>query len=172
MASLQQSPSDCQLHRSLPGEYSSGNTRLQSCVTRHGDPRLRAALVELAWRLVRFQPNYKAVLKWRQILAKGALATGATRRKRSWLWPASWLLICGGSKPAGSAEQLGLKIFKQVEGNRKVNTPLIKDFGMCAARYLTCSECAFRVRRLRLGAPLFLFPTDRIDQMVPRLRDG
>jgi transposase len=37
-----------------PGEYSSGNTRLQSCVTKHGNPRLRAALVELAWRLVRF----------------------------------------------------------------------------------------------------------------------
>jgi transposase len=64
-----------------PGEYSSGNTRLQSCVTKHGNPRLRAALVELAWRLVRFQPNYKPVLKWRQILAKGALATGAARKK-------------------------------------------------------------------------------------------
>ena len=64
-----------------PGEHSSGNTRLQSCVTKHGNPRLRAALVELAWRLVRFQPNYKPVLKWRQILAKGALATGAARKK-------------------------------------------------------------------------------------------
>jgi transposase len=64
-----------------PGEYSSGNTRLQSCVTKHGNPRLRAALVELAWRLVRFQPNYKPVIKWRRILAKGALATGATRKK-------------------------------------------------------------------------------------------
>ena len=38
-----------------PGEYSSGNTRLQSCVIKHGNPRLRAALVELAWRLVCFQ---------------------------------------------------------------------------------------------------------------------
>jgi transposase len=64
-----------------PGEYSSGNTRLQSCVTKHGNPRLRAALVELAWRLVRFQPNYKPILKWRGILAKGALATGAARKK-------------------------------------------------------------------------------------------
>jgi transposase len=64
-----------------PGEYSSGNTRLQSCVTKHGNPRLRAALVELAWRLVRFQPNYKPVLKWRHTLAKGALATGAARKK-------------------------------------------------------------------------------------------
>jgi transposase len=64
-----------------PREYSSGKTRRQSCVTKHGNPRLRAALVELAWRLVRFQPNYKAVVKWRATLAKGALATGAARKK-------------------------------------------------------------------------------------------
>src|SRR5438552_9022407 len=48
---------------------------------RADNPRLRAALVELAWRLVRFQPNYKPIVKWRQILAKGALATGAARKK-------------------------------------------------------------------------------------------
>jgi len=64
-----------------PGEHSSGNTRLQTCVTKHGNPRLRAALVELAWRLVRFQPGYKPVIKWRRILAKGAMATGAVRKK-------------------------------------------------------------------------------------------
>ena len=64
-----------------PGEYSSGNTRLQSCVTKHGNPRLRAALVELSWRLVRFQPNYKPILKWKRLLGKGALATGAARKK-------------------------------------------------------------------------------------------
>jgi transposase len=64
-----------------PSEYSSGNSRLQRCVTKHGNPRLRAALVELAWRLVRFQPNYKPVKKWRRVLAKGALATGAARKK-------------------------------------------------------------------------------------------
>lgn len=64
-----------------PGEYSSGNTRRQSCVTKHGNPRLRAALVETAWRLVRFQPNYKPVRKWRRTLCKGALATKAARKK-------------------------------------------------------------------------------------------
>jgi len=64
-----------------PGEYSSGKTRVQSCVTKHGNPRLRAALVETAWRLVRFQPEYRAVKKWRHLLAKGALATGAARKK-------------------------------------------------------------------------------------------
>jgi hypothetical protein len=70
-----------------PGEYSSGNRRLQSCVTKHGNPRLRAALVELAWRMVRFQPDYKPVRKWGQILAKGGanrtgpIATGAAAQK-------------------------------------------------------------------------------------------
>ena len=64
-----------------PGEYSSGNTRIQSCVTKHGNPRLRAALVELAWRMVRFQPHYRAVRKWKERLANGALTTGAARKK-------------------------------------------------------------------------------------------
>ena len=50
-------------------------------MTKHGNPRLRAALVEAAWRLVRFQPEYRAVKKWRHLLAKGALATGAARKK-------------------------------------------------------------------------------------------
>src|SRR5437868_1102868 len=86
-----------------PGEYSSGNTRLQSCVTKHGNPRLRAALVETAWRLVRFQPNYRPVLKWRETLRKGALATGAARKKAIVAVHANWPLICGVSAPAASA---------------------------------------------------------------------
>jgi transposase len=64
-----------------PGEYSSGNKRLQRCVTKHGNPRLRAALVELAWRMVRFQPHYRAVRKWTDRLKKGQLTTGAARKK-------------------------------------------------------------------------------------------
>jgi transposase len=64
-----------------PSEYSSGSTRLQSCVTKHGNPRLRAALVELAWRMVRFQPHYRAVHKWKARLKKGHLTTGAARKK-------------------------------------------------------------------------------------------
>jgi transposase len=64
-----------------PGEYSSGEKRLQSCVTKHGNPRLRTALVELAWRMVRFQPRYRAVCKWKDRLQKGQLTTGAARKK-------------------------------------------------------------------------------------------
>jgi transposase len=94
-----------------PGEYSSGNTRLQGCVTKHGNPRLRAALVELAWRLVRFQPNYRPLVKWRQVLAKGALATGAARKKAivavaRQLAVDLWRIRTGRLTP----EQLGLSI--------------------------------------------------------------
>jgi transposase len=64
-----------------PGEYSSGDKRAQGHVTKHGNPRLRAALVELAWRLVRFQPTYPPVHKRLPILAKGARATGSQRKK-------------------------------------------------------------------------------------------
>jgi transposase len=94
-----------------PGEYSSGKTRIQSCVTKHGNPRLRAALVELAWRLVRFQPNYRPVAKWRRVLAKGALATGAARKKAivavaRQLAVDLWRIRTGRLR----AEQLGLSI--------------------------------------------------------------
>ena len=64
-----------------PSEYSTGQTRLQGSITKHGNPRVRAALVEAAWRFVRFQPTYHALQKWRLILSKGALATGAARKK-------------------------------------------------------------------------------------------
>jgi transposase len=64
-----------------PGEHSSGGRRVQGSVTKHGNPRLRAALVECAWRLVRFQPQYPPVSKRLAILAKGAKATGAARKK-------------------------------------------------------------------------------------------
>jgi transposase len=94
-----------------PGEYSSGQTRLQSCVTKHGNPRLRAALVELAWRLVRFQPNYRPVVKWRLVLAKGALATKAARKKAivavaRQLAVDLWRIRTGRLQP----EQLGLSL--------------------------------------------------------------
>jgi transposase len=64
-----------------PGEYSSGAKRLPGAVTKHGNPRLRSALVELAWRLVRFQPQYPPVRKRLAILAAGSRATGAARKK-------------------------------------------------------------------------------------------
>ena len=64
-----------------PGEYSSGAKRVGRCITRHGNSRLRAALVELAWRFVRYQPGYPAVQKRLGVLGKGAQVTRALRKK-------------------------------------------------------------------------------------------
>jgi transposase len=94
-----------------PGEYSSGGKRLQSCVTKHGNPRLRTALVELAWRMVRFQPNYRAVCKWKARLANRQLTTGAARKKAivavaRQLAVDLWRIRTGRLTP----EQLGLEI--------------------------------------------------------------
>ena len=65
-----------------PGEHSSGSKRVPgSGVTKRGNPRLRAALVECAWRMVRFQSQYPPVKQRLALLAKGAKATGAARKK-------------------------------------------------------------------------------------------
>ena len=64
-----------------PGEHTSGSKRVPGSVTKHGNPRLRAALVECAWRMVRFQPNYPPVKKRLALLCKGSRASGAVRKK-------------------------------------------------------------------------------------------
>jgi transposase len=63
-----------------PGVYSSGNHHRQGSITKHGNPRLRAALVELAWRVARWQPQYPALQKWRRIL-RDKKAGGAARKR-------------------------------------------------------------------------------------------
>jgi transposase len=93
-----------------PGEHSSGSKRVPGSVTKHGNPRLRAALVELAWRLVRFQPGYPPIHRRIALLAKGAKATGAQRKKAivavaRQLAVDLWRLHTGRC----SAEQLGLR---------------------------------------------------------------
>lgn len=61
-----------------PGEHSSGNRRHQGSINKHGNPRLRHVLIELAWRVVRFQPNYHALHRWKKVFRDG---TGAARKK-------------------------------------------------------------------------------------------
>jgi transposase len=93
-----------------PGEHTSGSKRIPGSVTKHGNPRLRAALVELAWRMVRFQPNYPPVQRRLALLAKGSRANGAARKKAivavaRRLAVDLWRLHTGRC----TAEQLGLK---------------------------------------------------------------
>lgn len=63
-----------------PGVRSSGNRSQSGPITKHGNRRLRTALVELAWRCLRYQPEYGPVKKWGPIL-NNPKATGAARKK-------------------------------------------------------------------------------------------
>jgi transposase len=53
-----------------PSEHSTGDPSQQrlGAITKVGNPRIRVLLVEMAWRLVKFQPQYKPIQKWYQAL--------------------------------------------------------------------------------------------------------
>jgi transposase len=53
-----------------PGEHSTGDPSKQRLgpITKVGHARLRVLLVEMAWRLVRFQPDYKPIKRWYGVL--------------------------------------------------------------------------------------------------------
>ena len=51
-----------------PGVRASGNQSRSGPISKHGNPRLRRALVELAWRVVRYQPDYGPVKRWQATL--------------------------------------------------------------------------------------------------------
>ena len=59
-----------------PGVHQSGGTHRDGSINRYGNPRVRALLLELVWRLVRWQPDYPPV---RALVA--GVARGAARRK-------------------------------------------------------------------------------------------
>jgi len=93
-----------------PSERSSGQSRLQGSITRHGNPRIRHLLVEAAWRLLRYQPTYHAVAKWREALL--ATACSKARKKKIIVAIARqlavdlWRLATG----RATAEQLGFAV--------------------------------------------------------------
>jgi len=62
------------------GVSSSGPNHLDLSITKAGNKRVRRLLVEMAWRVVFFQPNYAPVKKWRPVLL--GLRTHARRKKQ------------------------------------------------------------------------------------------
>ena len=46
------------------GVSSSGRQHYDLSITKAGSPYLRVLLIELAWRMIYYQPNYKAVQRW------------------------------------------------------------------------------------------------------------
>jgi transposase len=63
-----------------PREDTSGQQRFQGAINKHGNRRLRPALVEGAWRLLVFQPDYHAVKKWGAAMLDRK--SGKPRRKK------------------------------------------------------------------------------------------
>ena len=57
-----------------PRESSSGKKKRYGHISKHGNPRIRAVLVELAWRLVRWQPDSRLVQKHKDKLVQGAFS--------------------------------------------------------------------------------------------------
>lgn len=64
-----------------PSEASTGQTRRQGPITKVGNPRLRAPLIELAWRLSRTQPNYPPVIAYWKRIGDKTKSTASARKK-------------------------------------------------------------------------------------------
>lgn len=73
-----------------PGVKQTGTSKRDGHINRHGNPRVRALLIELVWRLVRWQPDYPPVEKLVAGVVRGAarrkLAVAAARRLAIDLW--------------------------------------------------------------------------------------
>ena len=52
-----------------PGVTGSAGHFTNLSISKHGNRRLRSVLVELAWLMVRYQPDYPPVLRWQQVMA-------------------------------------------------------------------------------------------------------
>ena len=53
-----------------PSESTTSERRRLGAITKHGNPRLRHMMVELAWRVARLQPQYVALRRWGPLLAQ------------------------------------------------------------------------------------------------------
>lgn len=93
-----------------PGENSSGNQRIQGSINKHGNPRIRHMLLEAVWRMFNFQPQYRAIVKWKKRLEKEPF--NQARKKKMAVAIARefavdwWRIQTGRAKP----EELGLKM--------------------------------------------------------------
>ena len=62
------------------GVRSSGHTRRLLPITKHGNVRLRTALIELAWRMTVWQRDCKLIKKWGPVLCNPKATKGARKK--------------------------------------------------------------------------------------------
>lgn len=93
-----------------PGEASSGGTRQQGSINKHGNPRIRHMLIEAVWRMFHFQPEYRAIKRWTERMAEEPF--GPARKKKMAVAIARefaidwWRIQTGAIKP----EDVGLRV--------------------------------------------------------------
>ncbi len=81
-----------------PSESTSDQSRRLGSITKHGNPRLRWLMVELAWRVFFDQPDYRGTKSGRPSSAiRARVARGA--RKRSSLWRGNSPSTSGACRP-------------------------------------------------------------------------
>jgi transposase len=87
-----------------PSEFSTGERRKQGSIDKHGNPRIRHALIEAVWRLLRWQPAYPPLQKLisaRDGRARRKAVVAVARRLAIDLWRLS--------TGRATAEKLGLR---------------------------------------------------------------
>jgi transposase len=52
----------------VPSEWSTGDKEWRGSITKVGVPAIRRIITEMVWRMILFQPHYKAVQKWQEVL--------------------------------------------------------------------------------------------------------
>jgi transposase len=52
----------------VPSEWSTGDSQWRGSITKVGVPAIRRIITEMVWRMILFQPQYKAVQKWQEVL--------------------------------------------------------------------------------------------------------
>jgi transposase len=73
------------------GVSSTGPRHADLPITKHGNKRLRHTLIELAWRMVQYQPQCRAVQRWRNVLLNPK--THTRRRKQAIVALARQLMV-------------------------------------------------------------------------------
>src|SRR5262245_35912528 len=84
-----------------PSESSSAERRRLGSITKHGNPRLRRLMVELAWRISRFQPRSERCAAGPQS-STGPKPVPPPARKPLWRSRALWPSTFGGLPLVGS----------------------------------------------------------------------
>jgi transposase len=72
------------------GVSASGDYHLDLSINKAGSPRLRALLIELAWRMIYYQPNYRGLATWKRL---GGPAAAKRRRKIALVATARQVLV-------------------------------------------------------------------------------